>query len=146
MGSGVERAGRVRPKRTIAVLGLLHPDHVAGFEYDLQTRSRWSVEDILLERMSWATAQALADGFLRDPYSHSTAAVNGWAFVPAPEDASFLNWVDATAQMHHRPGKVKPQPMKRPWEHGQRPKTVVAVDPGRDERRAKLRDRLGLKF
>lgn len=84
-------------------------------------------------------------GLLRDPYSHTIASVQGWAYVPDPADVQFLNWVDAMGSMHHQPGKVKPQPVKRGWESGVRA-TPAPPKPENRERRAALKERLGLKY
>ena len=80
---------------------------------------------------------------VRDPYSTLTAALNGWSYAPNPVDAFFLNWVDAQAQMNHRPGKVPPKPVERPWE---RPERAPKPAPGSGDtpRRSALRERLGL--
>lgn len=91
----------------------------------------------------WNLAAMLVGEIVRDPYSHLSAAVNEYAYVPAPEDVSFLNWVDAQAQMHHQSGKVPPKPAERPWMVKQVRRDVLP-DPGREARRAALRDRLGL--
>lgn len=85
----------------------------------------------------------LAGEILREPYSHSTASLQGWSFVPAPEDVSFANWVDARAQMAWTPKRPRPQPVVRPWEKP-REQRVSMPDPGRSERRNRLRERLGL--
>lgn len=86
----------------------------------------------------------LADEIMRDPYSHTHAAVVGYSYVPAPEDVSFLNWVDARANMAWQPGKVRPQPAERPWHNGPRQKAPARHDPHRAERRAALNKRLGI--
>lgn len=84
----------------------------------------------------------LVGEIVRDPYSHLAAEINGWAYVPAPTDVLFYNWVDAQAQMHHRPGKVAPQPVARPWTVKNERRDVMP-DPGRSERRRALMARLG---
>lgn len=114
-----------------------------ALEYDLRTRFGWGTERI--PELGMNCAAGLVAEVMRDPYSHLNAAVAGWSFVPNPADAQFLNWVDATASMHHQPGKVKPSPVKRPWEQGARP-VWRAPDPGREERRSALRARLGLNY
>lgn len=88
-------------------------------------------------------AAGLVAELLRDPYSHCSAAASGWSYVPDPTDVMFRNWVDATAMMHHQPGKVRPRPVERPWESGHAP-AWRAPDPAKEQRRARLRERLGL--
>lgn len=85
----------------------------------------------------------LAGEILREPYSHSTAAMRGWAFVPSPEDVNFANWVDARAQMAWTPKRPRPTPVARPWEQKQDARVSIP-DPGRTARRNRLRERLGL--
>jgi hypothetical protein len=79
----------------------------------------------------------------KDAYSHLYAALRGWGYAPNPMDAFFLDWVDAQAVMHHRSGKVRPTPIKRPWESPEK-KAIPVADPDRIERRRALDDRLGL--
>lgn len=105
-------------------------------------RFGWGADRIFRGDVAWNLAAALVGEVLREPYSHSTAALRGWAFVPDPVDVLFADWVDATAQMHHQKGKVRPAPVMRPWEQARRDRPVVS--PGSSERRAKLRERLGL--
>lgn len=119
--------------------------HETALDYDLRSRVGFTVDDVYAGRIAWNTVAGIVAEILRDPYSHLTAAVNGWSFVPSPMDVFFLNWVDAQASMHHQKGKVKPAPVKRPWEQAHRPRpTVVADDPERSMRRAALAERLGL--
>lgn len=91
----------------------------------------------------WNLVAALVGEILRDPYSHLVAAGAGWSYVPAPEDVSFLNWLDATAQLHHQKGKVPPKPTVRPWTVGTVRRDVMP-DPERAQRRSALMMRLGL--
>lgn len=141
MGGGVERSG-VRQPKSLTLLGLFY-GHRDALEYDLWARFGWGTERI--SELGVNRVAGLVAEIMRDPYSHSCASVAGWAFVPSPADVLFLNWVDVTAQMHHSKGKVRPKPVARPWEQGGRP-VWRAPDPGRDERRARLRARLGLSY
>lgn len=87
----------------------------------------------------------LVSEIMREPYSHSNAAVSGWSFVPSPVDVLFRNWVDVTAQMNKKKNGAPVKPVERPWEQGGAP-LWRAPDPNRDERRQKLRARLGLNY
>lgn len=119
--------------------------HEGALDYDLRSRVGFTVDEVYAGRVAWNTAAGIVAEILRDPYSHLTAAVNGWSFVPSPSDVLLLNWVDAQAEMHHQKGTVRPAPVKRPWEHGQRERvTAVTADPERPARRAALAERLGL--
>lgn len=116
----------------------------AALEYDFRARFRLDITDIGARSLSWRAAADLAAGLLRDPYSHSAAAVAGFAYVPAPADVQFYNWVDATAQMHHQSGKVRPRPVDRPWMATAPSQRAPVFDAGRVERRKALQERLGL--
>lgn len=144
MGREVHRGERVRPgpKSGVAVLVLLWR-HRGALEYDLRSRFGWGADRIVNGACPWNLAVMLVGQILLDPYSHSTAALRGWAFVPNPVDVMFADWVDATAQMHHQKGKVRPQPVKRPWEQQQRVRDLRSPAE-REAQRAKLRERLGL--
>ena len=86
----------------------------------------------------------LVSRILREPYSHCNAVLQGWSFVPAPEDVNFANWVDARAQMAWTPKRPRPTPMDRPWvKSSSEFRPVRRVDP---EAKARLRERLGLKM
>lgn len=117
--------------------------HRPALEYDLRTRVGFGVDDIACGAVTWRVAWDITSEILRDPYSHVCAAIAGWAYVPNPVDVQFLNWVDATAQMHHQAGKVRPRPAERPWTKVP-PKAPAPATPDRLKRRATLRDRLGL--
>jgi hypothetical protein len=65
--------------------------------------------------------------------------------VPSPVDVLFRNWVDVTAQMNKKKNGAPVKPVERPWEQGGAP-LWRAPDPNRDERRQKLRARLGLNY
>jgi hypothetical protein len=117
--------------------------HRAALDYDLLTRFGWGVEQIPLLGVN--RVAGLVDEVMRDPYSHSIAAVAGWSFVPSPQDVSFRNWVDVTAQMNKKKNAAPVKPVERPWEQGARP-VWRAPDPNRDVRRKKLRARLGLNY
>lgn len=79
----------------------------------------------------------------REPYSHCTASLLGYGYVPDPADVNFLRWVDARQSMSWTPKHPRPRPVDRPWETT--PARVhTAPDPGRTERRARLRERLGI--
>lgn len=108
------------------------------------SRYGWGGDEIVRGVRGWNLAAMLVGEILRDPYSHLAAAVHGFGYVPDPVDALFFNWVDAQAQMHHQSGKVPPKPSVRPWTVVQESSEVVP-DPGRDDRRAALRERLGLR-
>ncbi len=107
------------------------------------SRYGWGADDIVRGVRGWNLAAMLVGELVRDPYSHLTASLNGWSFVPDPMDAFYLNWIDAQAQMHHRSGQVHPTPVRRPWEHGGEAERS-APDPDSSDRRKALRDRLGL--
>lgn len=119
--------------------------HREALEYDLLP-APFDTDDIAAGTVSWNKAYRVVSEILRDPYSHSLASLNGWGYVPHPVDVAFLNWVDATAQMHHQKGKVAPRPAKRPWEESARDRPKSAPDPDRPARRAALRERLGLAY
>ena len=104
----------------------------------------WGVNRIMSGGVSWRLACDLSHEVMRDPYSHSNSALANWSYIPHPSDVLFLNWVDATATMHHQPGRVKPRPVKRPWEGGAPQDRITLPDPDRNKRRAELRGRLGL--
>lgn len=117
--------------------------HRGAFDYDLRSRLRLSARQVEEGDLSWNDAVALTRELIRDPYSHSFAALAGYEFVPAPEDVQFYNWVDATAQMNHRSGKVAPTPAKRPWV-GTGVSKVGPVTEDSRERRRRLAERLGV--
>lgn len=107
------------------------------------SRYGWGADEILRGARGWNLAAMLVGEIVRDPYSHLSAAINGWSYVPNPIDVFFLNWIDAQAQMHHQSGKVQPKPARRPWEHGGAAKQSPP-DPSSTVRRQALRERLGL--
>lgn len=107
------------------------------------TRFGWGADRV--RELGVNRVAGLVDEILRDPYSHSNAALAGWSFVPDPADVLFRNWVDVTAQMHKKKNAAPVKPVERPWEQGRRP-VWRAPDPLRDERRARLRSRLGLNY
>lgn len=117
--------------------------HRQALDYDMFCRFGWGVERI--PQLGVNRAAGLVDEIMRDPYSHSNAAVAGWSFVPAPADVLLRNWVDVTAQMNKKKNAAPIKPVPRPWESGVRP-VWRAPDPNRDERRSKLRARLGLNY
>lgn len=117
--------------------------HRGALEYDLMP-APFDTDDIEEGRVSWNKAWRIVSEILRDPYAHSVAALQGWGYVPHPSDVLFLNWVDATAMMHHKKGTVQPKPARRPWQETQRDRPKQLPDPERPQRRAALRERLGL--
>jgi len=95
----------------------------------------------------WNEAWDLTSGLLRDPWSHTGAALAGWAYVPDPVEAATLNLVDAYRLMNHAKGKVRPSPLPRPWATTRKasdPTRVRVPDPERATRRARLAERLGV--
>lgn len=141
MGAEVGRE-RVRRGKSLNLAVTLF-NHRAALEHEFWSRYGWGGDEIVRGVRGWNLASMLVDEILHDPYSHLSAAVAGWAYVPAPEDALFFNWVDATAQMRHQSGKVPPRPVGRPWE-AQRLRPQAMPDPERKARRAALDARLGL--
>lgn len=107
------------------------------------TRFGWGPERVT--ELGVNRVAALVGEIIRDPYSHSNAAVAGWSYVPSPTDVLFRNWVDVTAQMHRKKNAAPVKPVERPWEQGRRP-VWRAPDPQQETRRAKLRARLGLNY
>lgn len=110
----------------------------------MRARLGHGVDEYVTGRRSINLGAMLARELLRDPYSHTFASVAGYSHVPAPEDVSFLNWVDARALMAWQSGKVRPQPAKRPWLTREQPTRMSAPDPQRHARRAELNRRLGI--
>lgn len=107
------------------------------------SRYGWGFDEVVAGRRAWNLVALLVDRVVKDTYSDLYASLRGWGYAPNPMDAFFLDWVDAQAVMHHRPGKVMPQPVRRPWESASKQR-VPTDDPTRSERRKALRERLGL--
>lgn len=117
--------------------------HRGALEHELETRYGWCADEILSGERGWNRAAMLVNQMVLEPYSHLTASMAGYAYVPHPMDAFFYDWVDAQALMHHKAGKVHPKPVERPWTRKDAHREVVP-DPGRAERRGALMARLGL--
>lgn len=109
------------------------------------SRFGWGFDEVVNGKRAWNLAAMLVAQIARDTYSHLFAAFQNWGYAPNPMDSFFLDWLDAQAVMHHRPGKVMPSPAKRPWEVAGRKVAVPRHDPARAERRRALQERLGLR-
>lgn len=94
--------------------------------------------------MCWNDAWDLTSGLLRDPTSHSFAAIADWAYPPsAPELAGhtlFERWMNA-----NRPKHGVPQRLPRPWEEKQAKTAPGAVTREQAARRRRLAERLGIQ-
>lgn len=141
MGYDVEGTGVRRGKSLTLVVCLYH--YRAALEHELRSRYGWGGDEIVSGRQPWNLATMLVGEIVREPYSHLSAAINEWAYVPDPMDVFFCNWIDAQAQMHHKSGKVLPKPAERPWTRKTDDREVMP-DPARAERRSALMARLGL--
>lgn len=109
------------------------------------SRYGWGFDEVVTGRRAWNLVALLVAQIARDTYSHLYASFQGWGYAPNPMDAFFLDWLDAQAMMHHRPGKVMPTPARRPWEVMGKKTSVPQQDPSRTERRRALQERLGLR-
>lgn len=64
--------------------------------------------------MSWAEAWALTSEILRDPDSHLSASLAGWAFVPGPMTRVGVDLFEAYVNAN-RGGRSVPFRAERPW-------------------------------
>lgn len=112
-------------------------------EHELWSRYGWGFDEVVTGVRAWNLVALLVAQIAKDTYSHLYAAFRGWGYAPNPMDAFFLDWIDAQAVMNQRKNQVKPTPVKRPWEVGEK-RAIPAPDPSRMERRKALQERLGL--
>lgn len=95
------------------------------------------------EELTYSELTALVDGLINDHTSHTFASVAGWSYVPSPAEVAFYDELDVKLAMNRGKNQPMPPRTKRPWESGE-PIRSTKPDPGREERRNKLAEHLGL--
>ena len=116
--------------------------HRPALEYDFRARFGFGVSVVDREELCWQELDALVDGLLLDRTSHTFASVAGWSYVPSPVEVAFYDELDVKLAMNRGKNQPRPPRTKHPWESPREVERVVT--PEREQRRAKLRESLGL--
>lgn len=116
--------------------------HRAALEYDFRARFGFGVERIDRQELSWQETAALVDGVFTDHTSHTFAAIQGWAYVPSPQEVAFFDELDVKRAMNRGKNQPVPKRADRPWERKREVEALPA--PGNSGRRSRLNERLGL--
>lgn len=64
--------------------------------------------------MAWGEAWALTEGVLRDPDSHTLAAMRGWSYVPPAVERTTADFLEVYLNAKRTKGTV-PIRVERPW-------------------------------
>lgn len=64
--------------------------------------------------LSWNDAWDLTGELMRDPTSHTAAAVSGWAYVPPPESVAAYWLLEGWINAQRKPNSI-PTTIARPW-------------------------------
>lgn len=113
--------------------------HRSALEYDWRTRFGFGLSRFLSREMSWREAWVLTSEILRDPDSHTAAAIAGWAFVPGSVQRVGTDVFEAYINAN-RGKNTTPFRAQRPWTKAS-PKAAGRVSDEDREQRARL-DRL----
>lgn len=113
--------------------------HSQSLRYDL-AGCGVDVDDIRPGRIAWNTAWGFISEILRDPSSHTVAAVHGHRYVPSP--AEIAAWDIHEREMNaQRARGATYKRFPRPWA-GKAPTYVAPSEtemtPDREERRSRL--------
>jgi hypothetical protein len=87
-------------------------EHPGAFAYDWRTRFGLSSSAIGTS-MDWAEANLLTVELLKEPDSHVSAALGGWAYPWRAEAIVLADLFDAYVTTHSR---HRPAPRPRPWD------------------------------
>lgn len=89
--------------------------HRSAIEHDWRSRYGLPLAALFRREVTWGEAWDLTSELLRDPDSHVTASLAGWAYVPGPVErvntALFEAWVNSQRKKNSTPWRAP-----RPWE------------------------------
>lgn len=127
------------PKSLTLLVLLYRPDYRAALAYDFRTILGLPLHLVTSRRMRWAEAWGYVSELLRDPRTHTYAAIQGWSYVPSAAEVAGMDQIEMWANAKRARNTV-PIRLDRPWETRRRdveegPRTP---DPQRAERRARL--------
>lgn len=128
--------GALAPGPLSAGLWGLIAAHRSALEYDWRSKCGLPLAALFRREVSWGEAWDLTRELLRDPDSHVTASLAGWAYVPGPVErvntSLFEAWVNSQRGHNKTPWRAP-----RPWEKAapSLPKRPAKADA---ERRARL--------